>query len=264
MSMRKIIKFFLRYFFKHPMYCMTYCIAYFQRDFTFRTTFLSEDQVRFQLQKGKSIIRLGDGEINLLLDIKNHYQEPSVVLKSMLKEIILSYSSSSRFILSVPRFIGYSNDELKNIRKFNVWLPFKAMFFLLFPKKVSYMDAHNFYYDGYFEKIIKDCATDKLIFIITKKETLEKHKNNTTVPWGRTVYIETPESNALSRYDTIKNELNNKLLGVDSRSVLLLVAIGPIGKYLVYEYASKGYQGIDVGKGIETMFTSESIEHLSI
>jgi hypothetical protein len=214
------------------------------------------------LQEGKSIIRFGDGEINLLLDLKNHYHAFSPRLKSMMKEIVVSYSQKSSYILSVPIFINYSNKKLKEIGKFNVWLPFKVMFFLIFPKKVSYMDAHNFYYNQYFENVIAPVFKDKIVVYITRKETIESLKNNSRIPWSRCIFIEAPEHNALKEYENIKHNIDIELSDVSPKDIVLFFAMGPAGKYIIFEYSRIGYQCLDLGRGVEVMFTEKSLQHL--
>lgn len=260
MTFSRIIKFLKQYLFKHPLYVVIYGVAYFLKDLKFNIHFYSADEVINILREGKSLIRFGDGEINLLLDLKNHYHSFSPKLKMMIREIITEYSPQTPYILSVPRFINFSNTELKSIGKFNVWLPFKVMFLLIFPKKVSYMDAHNFYYDQYFERVIAPIFKDRTIVCITKKETIEKQKNNLAFPWKDMRYIETPENDVLEVYIEIKKSLDKELNSLKKEDVVLFIAMGPVGKYLIFDYAKRGYQCVDVGRGMETAFTDESLE----
>jgi len=260
--MNRIINFLKRYLLKHPIYVITYASAYFLKGFAFKEHFYTREEIKSLVLNGKSIIRLGDGEINLLLDLKNHYHKFSPKLKNMMREIISDYSSDSSYILSIPKFINYRNEELKKIGKLNVWMPLKTMFLLIFPKKVSYMDAHNFYYDNYFEEVIAPIIKDKKVILITKKETIEKEKNSSRVPWEYVSFIETPEENAIDFYDDIKKSLDKELLNYKKEEVLLLVAMGPVGKYLIFEYGDIGYQGIDIGFAIEKIFTGESVQYL--
>ena len=262
MSLKRIFNFFKRYLIKHPLYVVTYIFTFFLKDFSFKEHFYSKEEIEQLLRERKSIIRFGDGEINLLLDLKNHYQSFSPVAKSMMKEITLSYKKDSAYILSIPRFINVSNDGLKKIGKFNVWLPLKVMFLLMFPKNVGYMDAHNFYYDNYFETVVAPVIRNKKIVYVTRKETIEKQKHNQEIPWKDVVCVETPEKDALLSYDEVKSKLDKALSGLSKDEVVLLVAMGPVGKYLIFEYANKGVQGIDVGVALETMFTGKSLEYL--
>ena len=258
----RIINFLKRYLFRHPLYMSVYTFAFFLEGFSFKTHFYTADELTKLIEEGRSLIRLGDGEINLFHGFKNHYHTFSPRLKSMIREIITSYSPKSLYVLSLPRFINVSNQELKKMGKFNVWLPLKVIFFLLFPKKVSYMDAHNFYYDDYFEKFIAPLFIDKKIICVTNKKTIEKQRKNVKLPWKNIVYIETPETDAIDAYEDIVSCIDKKIEKDNPENVVFFVAMGPVGKYLIYEYANKGYQGIDIGKVAEVMFTGESVQYL--
>ncbi len=262
MDIARTINFLKRYLPRHPLYVVTYVFTYFLNDFSFSEYLYSRKEIADMVGKGRSIIRFGDGEINPMLDLRNHYEQFSPRLKAMMKEIASSYSKTSPYVLSLPRFIKVSNYDLKKIGKFNVWLPLKVVFLLMFPKRVGYMDAHNFYYEGYFDTVIAPIIKDKQIVYITRKKTIDAQKENTNIPWKNAVAIETPEHDALGVYEEIKASLDVELSRLEKKNVVLLVGMGPVGKYLIFEYAKKGIQGIDVGIAMETMFTGKSLEHL--
>lgn len=256
---------FLKRYTKHPLYIFVYALAYFMRGFECKIRFYSDDEVIDLLKKGKSIIRLGDGDIvNIPLDIENCYHRPDQKLKDMYSEIIKNYSAGGSYVLSVPIFLNMTNTNLAKLGKGKLeWgLPMKVMFFLRFNKNCSYMDAHNFYYDNYFEGMIAPLFKDRLAIFITNKKTIEKQKNNKSLLWQDAVYIEAPEIDAMDEYENIKRNLNRVLEGIDKNKVVIFAAMGPVGKYLVYEYANMGYQGVDIGKVSEVMFTGESIQYL--
>lgn len=261
MSPKRIVQFLSRYLLKHPIYVIVYAATYFSKDFSFREHFFAKHEVSELVRRGKSIIRFGDGEINLMLDLKNHYHKFSPELKKMMKDIVCSYGKDSPYVLSLPKFINFTNDALKKIGKFNVWLPLKTVFWLEFYKGVGYMDAHNFYYDGYFEQVVAPEIRDKKIIYITRKETIEAQVRNKDIPWNVFGSIETPEEDALLSYGKIKESLDSILAGVSKEEVVLLVGMGPVGKYLIFEYAKRGIQGIDVGVAIEKIFTEKSLEY---
>lgn len=262
MSPQRIFQFLKRYLLKHPVYVVIYGVTYFFKDFSFNEHFFTKEEIQKYIKEGKSIIRFGDGEINPMLDLKNHYEDFSPRLKKMMEEIVCSYSTKSPYILSLPKFINYSNTELKKIGKFNVWLPLKVIFLLKFYKHVGYMDAHNFYYDDYFETVAAPLIKDKKIFYVTRKETIEKQKNNGSIPWRDVIGIETPGTNGLGSYEAVKKRIDVEITHFNKEDVVLLFGMGPVGKYMIFEYAKEGIQAIDVGVAMETMFTKVSLEHL--
>ena len=138
----------------------------------------------------------------------------------------------------------------------------KVMFLLRFNKNCPYADAHNFYYDNYFENVIAPLFKDKRVVFITNKKTIEKQKGNKNLLWQDAMYVESPEINAMDTYEDIKHNLDKALNGIDKKNVVIFGAMGPVGKYIIYEYANKGYQGVDIGKVSEVMFTGESIQYL--
>lgn len=261
-KMKRVIKFLNQYLFKYPDYVFLYALFSWQKDFILKIPLLSDKEVKEAVKNGKSLIRFGDGEINVLLGIRNHYHDFSPRLQKMLDEVVSNYNSRSNYILGVPRFVNVTNQELRHMGKLRVWLPLKIVFFLRFNRKMSYIDSHNFYYDGYFEKVIVPEILDRNIIIVTKKETIAQLHSNKKLPWKNIIYIEAPEDNALNHYDDIKKFIDNELKGQDQSRVVMLFAMGPLGKYLIYEYAKSGIQCLDIGKVVEVMFTDVSISYL--
>lgn len=254
---------FVRRYVRHPLYILTYVVLYLIPGFRIRIQIYTEEETRAVLQEGKSLIRFGDGEINLLLGLRNHYHEYSPRLRSLLLDIVRGYGSDSPYILAVPQAITVPNRALRKIQRFNVWLPFKTMFILLFPRRMPYVDAHCFYYDGYAERVLGAAFRDAAIVLITNAATIEKQRTNPRIPWKDIRYVTIPEANLLGAYaSTLKaiDAVCSEFTGT-ARPVLLFAA-GPAGKFLIKEYSSLGYQCIDIGRGAEAMFTSESIEEL--
>ena len=260
--MVRLVRFLYRYVFRHPFYVLTYAWLFFQKRAVQNIHLYSDTEIKNQLRCGKSLIRFGDGEINLLLGLRNHYQKFSPLVQKMMREIISNYNSSSLYILAIPRFVTVSNIELKKIGKFNVWLPLKAVFTVMFNKDVSYFDAHSFYYDDYFENVIGPLLYSKHVVLITKKQTIAFQSSNKKIPWSKLSWIEVPESEALQQFETIHKKIENHISDIGSQEVVLLFALGPIGKYLCYLFAKTGRQSIDIGKVAEVMYTDESIEYL--
>lgn len=256
---------FLKRYAKHPLYVTLYGCTFFLKGFGLKIQFYNNEELLGLLKRGKSIIRLGDGDIvSIPLDLENCYHRSSKELKDMYTTIIKNYHKDSPYILSVPKFLNMTNTELKNLgeRKLEWCLPMKVMFVLNFNKDYAYADAHNFYYDNFFEKLIDPLFREKRVIFISNRKTIEKQKRNKNLPWRDVVYVESPEVNAMDAYIDIKHNLNKALIGTDKKDVVIYNAMGPVGKYIVYEYANRGYQGIDIGKVSEVMFTGESIQYL--
>lgn len=255
------VRFLRRYAFTNPLYTLCFLTVFWRRDYSFNTVFLSEEALRQSIKQGKSLIRLGDGEINLMLGLRNHYQKFSPTLKNAMFNIVQGYREDSPYILGVPRFINFSNDELKKIGKLQVWLPLKVMFRLHFQKAMSYVDAHSFYYDEYFERTVGEAIVGKRIMLVTRVDTIEKQKKNNNIPWSF-IGIPVPEEESLAHYEEIKLNILKTISNMEKSDVVLLFAMGPVGKKLAHEFAITGIQSIDIGKVAEVMYTGESIAYI--
>lgn len=260
--MFRLFNFIKRYGFRHPIYIVVYAKFFLMKRCIFNIHLYSVEEIKTKIKNGQSIIRLGDGEINILLSLSNHYQKFSPVLQQMLQKIISEYSEKSPYILAIPKFVTVSNLELKQINKFNVWLPLKVMFFLKFKKNVGYFDAHSFYYDNYFESVVGPYLTDKQVVLVTKKATIEVQAQNQNIPWKNFSFVEVPESDALSTYENIKLKIETHIQQFESSKTVLLFALGPVGKYLTYSFAHQGIQSLDIGKVAEVMYNNVSLEYL--
>lgn len=262
MTPKRIFRFFIRYA-SHPTYVVLFGVLYFLDSFRIKVRIYDESELTEQIRGGKSLIRIGDGEINLLLGIRNHYHSFSKELRHMLREIIRAYGTESPYILAVPRAITQRNDILKTQNRFHVWLPFKVFFCVGgFQRGLPYADAHSFYYDGFAERVLSSALSGKIAVLVTNENTIRKQRANPRLPWKNMVHVVTPESEALSSREQICCGIDTALGGHRKEEVVLLIAAGPLGKYIVKEYAEKGYQALDIGRGAEVMFTNESIQHL--
>lgn len=256
---------FIKRYYKHPLFMIVYLFAISSKTFAFKIRFYTDAELIDLLKKGKSIIRLGDGDIVCIpLDLENAYHRLDNRLKEMYREIIQEYTVESSYVLSVPIFVNKTNKEIAALGpgKLNWGISMKSMFFLQFHKNVPYMDAHNFYYDNYFESTIAPLFLGRRAIFVTNKRVIDKQKANTQLPWKDMVCIEAPELHAMDAYERIKRELDEAVKGYEKDKIVIFFAMGPVGKYITYEYANRGYQGIDLGKGAEVMFTGESIQYL--
>lgn len=254
--------FLIRYVFTNPRYVFRYLLVFWRQGFSFQARLLSEQEFIVELKKGKSLIRLGDGEINLMLGLRNHYQNFSPVLQQAMFKIVEGYNHNSPYLLSLPRFINCTNKELRSMGKLQVWLPLKVMFGIYFKKTLAYLDAHSFYYDGYFERTVGPVIERKHIVLITRQETIDKQKNNKNIPWRRVSYIAVPEEEALSSYESIKEKIKQTINPTELDNTVLLFAMGPVGKWLAFEFSEQGLQSIDIGKVAEVFYTGESIAYI--
>lgn len=258
----RALRFLLRYA-EQPLFILTYGVLYFLPGFRISIPLYSEDEIQRLISDGKSLIRFGDGEINILLGLRNHYQEFSPRLRSMLRALVREYRPDGPYVLAVPGAITQRNDTLKRAQRFNIWLPFKALFLLSFPRAVPYGDEHAFYYDGFAQRILVPALEGKTVILITNARTIEKQRANPRLAWKNMLTIETPENDLLDSCDELERSIHVALdLLPEGERAALLFAAGPAGKILMKRLSEAGEQCIDIGRGAETMFTDESIQSL--
>lgn len=260
--MKKTLNFIRRYWRHSPWYAFVYPFFYFSRRAASSVRFFSQQELIDRLRRGRSLIRLGDGEINFFIGLGNPYQKYDARVETMLREIVREYRADSPYLLAVSQPISLPNFELKQLGRFKVWQPFKIMFRFVFPHDVGYADTHQFYYDRFFESIVAPVFKDRKVVLVTRKETIEKQRLNSALPWTDMVGVEAPVGDAIESYETLKRRLVEKLDGLSRTDVVLFFAVGPAGKYLMYELAKQGWQCVDIGKQAEVMFTDESVEYL--
>jgi len=251
-------KFFCRYIFNHPVYLLIYCSCYALPGFGQKINFYEKNQINRLLSDGKSIIRLGDGEVYILLDTAMEFHSANTALKKELKKIVKNYHSSSNYVLALPEQIQNSNSALKKDGVKNTWLPFKVIYYLTFPKKVKYVDAHMFYpfYDKTtFANEVMPFLKKKNLVFITKERTINNIKKS-NIFLNEATYVITPEHDAYGCYNEIKSEIDIACEKFGDKSeVVLLFALGPVGKVMAYYYTKQNYQSIDIGKGFDFLFS---------
>lgn len=216
--------------------------------------FTSKELVQ-QIQKGRSFIRLGDGEIHLMNGGSIHYELYNQKLENMMRNLVKEYTNDSPYIIGLPFFLNMSNTELRKIGQLRVWMPLKVMYQILFSKKTTYADAHFFYYNGFFEKYLESYLINKHIIVITRKDTIESLKNNPRLPFKNISYVISPNLNSYLAIDLLLEETEAIIKNIyNKKNIILLVAIGPASKGFVYEFSKKGLQAIDIGVSIEYIY----------
>ncbi|MDX9697614.1 MAG: GT-D fold domain-containing glycosyltransferase [Bacteroidales bacterium] len=207
------------------------------------------------LENGKTFIRFGDGEIFLLNYGNMGYEDSTPYIRSSFKRIINNYRDNSPYVLGINEGpLTKSNKDLKSNNLLRCWLPLKAYYYLYFPKQVSYIDSSIFYYQETIPKFVEEYLLDKQVVVVTKKETIEKLVSNKNIPFKDIVYIETPAVKASLMSKQIMEDILTSVESSKKKSVVLL-ACGPFSKILAYDLALKNIQSIDIGVGVEFMYT---------
>ena len=176
--MLTLFTFLKKYFFYNPLYTLTYLCALLLPSFSFKKIRLyTNEEIKQKIEEGKSIIRLGDGEVHIMNGQNMGYQYYTEEIARGLFSIIKKYTQKSDYILCINRFaLNKSNRYLHSLNLLRCWMPMKVFFFLYFKKKEIYGDGVLFYYNHSFLYYLDVHMRDKLVILITRKETIEVFK----------------------------------------------------------------------------------------
>lgn len=263
----KATRFLLRNISRDPLYIFFYIYAYAQKSFIQTPHFFSTEHLMEELHKGKSLIRIGDGEIYTLNFGNIALYEPyNKTLRQYFFDVIHNYNTTSPYIIGIPEmYIQMSNQDLNKRGLLRCWLPLKIAYIRFFNKDAFYFDAHAFYRDGGFNTLIEPLLHDKHSIIVTKKETIENIKKrlleNKKKYLSSITFIETKERESFSIHKEIEAKIQ-KALPKNHNNYRVLIACGPASKAIIYTLSKQGIICYDIGKGIETIWSNESISHL--
>ena len=257
------IRFVARNIVKNPLYVLRYGFWYPQKNFFNEARFLENEQLTEELRKGRSLIRLGDGEIYMInYGSIPQYQPYNLRLRKIFLDIIQNYTDTSPYILGIPEeYVNMPNYKLKERNLLRCWLPLKILFKYIFPHNASYFDAHAFYREGGFEKVLKSILETHQVLVATSKKKIDLLVSSGLETKVDVTYVQNAEYDAFKGYDKLITDIKNRV-GNAKSDYRVVLAVGPTSKALAYELSSLGYVCYDIGKGIETMYRKNEIEYL--
>lgn len=261
--LRRFIRFIFIHAFNNRHYLFTYTLHFFDSNYVPKVFYHELNELESIVRAGKSIIRFGDGEIYIMNGGSIHYQKFDSKLQKIFTEMVEKYNNESNYVLCLPReMIRRTNKQLRKENLLHCWLPMKVFFEIKFNHRAKYLDAFMFYVNetipDYLEKYLKE----KQVIVATNKSNIDNLKRNTSLPFSNICYIETPESNAFSEYEKIKNAIRTEVKKYGKENSVVLVSFGPASKAVAFEMSSEGYTLIDIGRGIEISYTEERLDHL--
>lgn len=213
---------------------------------------LSIDQsLNYLLEKGASVVRFGDGEMDLIAGRGIVYQEYDPELSARLREIMSMESDERLMVCLSDVFTGlerYSIDA-QNFWKVHLYYhladyqeicraPWYGSTFISRP----YIDLEDKTPSaGYFAKL-KQLWQDKDLLIV-EGLTSRSGVGNDLFAGARSIKrIICPSRNAYSKLEAIKQAVREH---ADNR--LILTMLGPTAKVLVYDLVQEGYRALDIG-----------------
>jgi len=215
---------------------------------------LSSNDLISELKKGKSLIRVGDGEAMLCMGRSIHYQSFTDSLQLEIKTIITTYTQNSPYILAVPYFaIQNSVAELKEKKRFRIWRLFRVFFKIRFNHDVTYADAVMFYHQNAFTDLLSSHLKNKQVIVVTKSDNLTQELRNTLSLFSSHAvkYVTAPDTNTYEKLSQILTTIDTLRDNTLPEKLVILVAAGPAAKSITWHYAKLGIQTLDIGHGIE-------------
>lgn len=199
-----------------------------------------------------SISRFGDGEFLYIIDRLNlPFQKQEPELRE--KMIRILKSNEPDILIGLP--IGYHS--LHNLKK-KSHLTWRSQIAWIYPRLRKHLDLSKTYYNAsvtrlyieYEDKTKSPFLFKKIIQLWKGKEVIIIEGEKSRLGVGNDLFASTtkierilgPAHNAFDRFDDLLAEVQKH-----PRNKLILVAMGPTAKPLVYELAKQGFQAIDIG-----------------
>ena len=214
---------------------------------------LSIDQsLDYLLEKGASVVRFGDGEMDLIAGRSIVYQDFDPELSARLREI-MSMESDEHLMICLPDV--FTGLERYSIDAQNFWSLNHLPHFLEKYKNICrapwygstfisrpYIDLEDKTPSaGYFTKL-KQLWQDKDLLIV-EGLTSRSGVGNDLFDGAKSIKrIICPSRNAYSKLEVIKQAVREH---ADNR--LILTMLGPTAKVLVYDLVQEGYRALDIG-----------------
>lgn len=214
---------------------------------------IDEHRLQEIVKSGKSLIRLGDGEVMLMMGRDIHYQTASRELTSGLRKIIEEYRDEKAYCIGVPtEQIEASQENLITQSRLRIWRLFRVFFKHRFHTKEEYYSAVLFYHHGVFEKIITPTLQNKNLICVSRQGVLDE----TLLSYLRkfTTNVESvvvPDKESYSVIDETKKQISEKIRQHPELTPIILLAAGPASKIIAYDFTKLGIQALDIGLGME-------------
>lgn len=196
----------------------------------------------------KSLVRFGDGEMELMLGSSVYYQDwhqkYDPLLAKRLREIFQTKDIYKGIVL---KFLTPSDAELKSKGLLFIWCQMRCELWKHLNPDETYLDAHAFRENPGIDLglIFSFVKTRQVVFVNSSEESFAKLKK--AVPSAQ--FIQAPKSNAWLVYpqllkQTLDYAKKNKL---DKKKALFLCSVGPAAKPMIVDLTKEGYLAWDTG-----------------
>lgn len=211
-----------------------------------------EEALKKIKEEKKSISRFGDGEMNIILGIKDiKFQKYTPYLSERLREILTEKQDFC--YIGIPEAINNLNNLalenkafwIKNMCNYrDTWMEFLNYDMEYIPANITrpyirYKDRSNC---GKYFELLKDIWKDRDVVICEGEQTGIGVGNDLLNQCKSVKRIICPAENAFKKYEQILNRLKK-----ENKNSLILIALGPTATVLAYDLAKQGYQALDIG-----------------
>lgn len=211
----------------------------------------AEETIEYVIKNNKSIIRLGDGEFNILNGRNIAYQKYSPELEKDMREILNNYfleQENNEYILCVPNYFMKCNGiKLITKREYVAsWAYSRKIFQKEFPQDIVYGDAFLFAKQNkhIYSKLWKNLNKSKCIFIHNN----EKYAINFEKEYHiKTEFIKINSKDAYESLDEINIKIEEILKSTNKEEIIVVISAGPAGKVLAYRLSKHNILALDTG-----------------
>ncbi len=200
-----------------------------------------------------SIARFGDGELRVIFNEGNGFQDPNQELGQRLKEIL--FTQESKCLICLPRSMVALNGLNFKAKRFWASLMYEyrdRLKELFKDKKRTFGDSlfTRFYMDRV-DKVTSQNQIEKIMTIWEGRELLIVEGETSRLGVGNELFskvrsirrILCPPTNAFSAYDQILEATKRQA----NKETLILIALGMTATVLAYDLSLSGFQALDIG-----------------
>lgn len=198
-----------------------------------------------------SIIRLGDGELNLIFGERLKFQRYDIKLAQELKEIL--YCNEKNLLIGLPNIFNNLTIYTPKAKKF--WEEYLER---KIDKILSVIDLKKTYYDTQISRFYIDIndknlvakRVEKLKKLWAERDILLIEGEKSRLGVGNDLFNNT---NSITRIICPSHEAYSLIDKIEKRALkeaknkLILLALGPTATVLGYRLYKKGYQVMDIG-----------------
>lgn len=221
---------------------------------------IRKDPVGSLLESGRSLIRWGDGETQILLGGGISFQRPNRKLRQFLFKILTTSHLSCEFELGLPEFPFLPNDEFLRLERFSYWVSSRYLLPLLLDStwlsSTDFIDAHAF--RSKFKTSADSPIDPSPLFnqsdsfaLVANAEVISRVAAR--YPLQKVWPVAIPSANAFSSLSRVLEELDALYrVGHLRDGGPVLLSGGPLAKVIVFLRASR-WQCLDLGHFHEHM-----------